>query len=169
MVSIMKVTRFKFWYQAETRATLTPKYPRLPRSIYVQRVETVTQSGPWNSLGIWAHAEDGGCETVRPMKQSRYSWLYGGYVFPVVKNLKIWPWRLRSIAPPPPPPPPPKKKKKKKKPGILTKVFGTSGPNLVILAWMGGELWCGQAQNGVNLDFQVKFDLEGQGRSVHKK
>ena len=33
---------------------------------------------------------------------------------------------------------------------------------------MGGELWCGQAQNGVNWDFQVKFDLEGQGRSVHK-
>ena len=40
--------------------------------------------------------------------------------------------------------------------GILTKVFCTSGPNLVILAWMGGELWCEQAQNGVNLDFQVK-------------
>ena len=33
---------------------------------------------------------------------------------------------------------------------------------------MGGELWCGLAQNGVNLDFQVKFDLEGQCRSVHK-
>ena len=33
---------------------------------------------------------------------------------------------------------------------------------------MGGELWCGQAQHLVNLDFQVKFDLEGQGRSVHK-
>ena len=33
---------------------------------------------------------------------------------------------------------------------------------------MGGELWCGQVQNGVNLDFQVKFDLEGHGRSVHK-
>ena len=31
---------------------------------------------------------------------------------------------------------------------------------------MGGELWCGQAQNGVNLDFQVKFDPEG--RSVDK-
>ena len=41
--------------------------------------------------------------------------------------------------------------------GILTKVFRTSGPNLVILAWMGGELWRGQAQNGVNLDFQVKI------------
>ena len=34
---------------------------------------------------------------------------------------------------------------------------------------MDGELWCGQAQNGVNLDFQVKFDLEGQGRSVHNR
>ena len=33
---------------------------------------------------------------------------------------------------------------------------------------MGGELWCEQAQNGVNLDFQVKFDLESQGWSVHK-
>ena len=37
--------------------------------------------------------------------------------------------------------------------GILTKVFCTSGPNLVILAWMGDELWWGQAQNGVNFDF----------------
>ena len=107
-------------------------------------------------------------------------WLYGGYVFPVVKNLKIWLFKsyltlkvkINCPPPPPPPPPPPKKKKKKKRKketGILTKVFGTSGPNLVILAWMGGELWCGQAQNGINLDFQVKFDLEGQGRSVHKK
>ena len=33
---------------------------------------------------------------------------------------------------------------------------------------MGGELWCGQAQNGVIFDFQVKFGHEGQGRSVHK-
>ena len=99
------------------------------------------------------------------MKQSRYSWLSGGYMvvmyFQLWKTWKfdflshIWPWMLRSIAP--------------QTTGILTKVFCTSGPNLVILAWMGGELWCGQAQNGVNLDFQVKFDLEGQGRSVHKK
>ena len=37
-------------------------------------------------------------------------------------------------------------------------------PNLVVLAYMGGELWHGQAQNGVNLAFQVKFDLEGQGQ-----
>ena len=47
--------------------------------------------------------------------------------------------------------------------GILTKVFSTSGPNLVPLAWTGEELLCEQAQNGVNFDFEVKFDLEGQG------
>ena len=45
--------------------------------------------------------------------------------------------------------------------GILTKLFCTSGPNLVVLAWMGNELWCGQAQNGLNADFEVKFELEG--------
>ena len=27
---------------------------------------------------------------------------------------------------------------------------------------MGNELWSGQAQNGVNSYFKVKFDLEGQ-------
>ena len=32
------------------------------------------------------------------------------------------------------------------------------GPNLVILAWTADELWCGQAQNGVKFDFQVKID-----------
>ena len=37
-------------FQQERR--LTPKYPRLPRSVYVQRVETVKQPGLWNSLGI---------------------------------------------------------------------------------------------------------------------
>ena len=31
--------------------------------------------------------------------------------------------------------------------GILTKVFYTYGPNLVILAWMGDELSCGQASD----------------------
>ena len=45
--------------------------------------------------------------------------------------------------------------------GILTKVFCTSGPNFVVLAWTGDELSLGQAQNGVNFDFEVKFDLEG--------
>ena len=52
--------------------------------------------------------------------------------------------------------------------GILTKVFSTSGPNLVALAWTGDELSRGQAQNGVNFDLEVKFDLEGQGQSPPK-
>ena len=52
--------------------------------------------------------------------------------------------------------------------GILTQVFCTFGPNLVILAWRGDELSCRQAQNGVTFDFEVKFDLEGQGQSPPK-
>ena len=52
--------------------------------------------------------------------------------------------------------------------GILTKVFCTSGPNFVVLASTGDELSRGQAQNGVNFDFEVKFDLEGQGQSPPK-
>ena len=52
--------------------------------------------------------------------------------------------------------------------GILTKVLSTSGPNLVALAWTGDELSRRQAQNGVNFDFEVKFDLEGQGQSPPK-
>ena len=52
--------------------------------------------------------------------------------------------------------------------GILTQVFCTFGPNLVILAWTGDELSCRQGQNGVTFDFEVKFDLEGQGQSPSK-
>ena len=64
---------------------------------------------------------------------------------------QIWPWRSRSIA-------------TQNTIGTFTKLFSTSGPNLVILAWMGSELWSGQAQNWVNSDFEVKFELEGQGQ-----
>ena len=38
----------------------------------------------------------------------------------------------------------------------------------MILSWTGDELSHGQAQNGVNFDFEVKFDLEGQGQSPPK-
>ena len=48
---------------------------------------------------------------------------------------------------------------------ILTQVFCTFGPNLVVLAGTGEELSCRQAQNWVTFDFEVKFDLEGQGQS----
>ena len=53
--------------------------------------------------------------------------------------------------------------------GILTKVFCTPGSNLVVLAWTGDELSCGQALKGVNFDFEVKFDLEGQGQTPPKQ
>ena len=58
--------------------------------------------------------------------------------------------------------------KNKKKVGNLTKVFCTSGPNSAVLARTGDELSHGQAQNGVNFDFEVKFDREGQGQSPLK-
>ena len=50
--------------------------------------------------------------------------------------------------------------------GMLSKVFCTSGPNLVVLAWTGDELSRIKTQNGVNFEF--KFDLEGWGQSPPK-
>ena len=52
--------------------------------------------------------------------------------------------------------------------GILTVQRCIFGLNLGILARTADELWCGQAQNEVKFDFQVKFDLEIQGRSSPK-
>ena len=52
--------------------------------------------------------------------------------------------------------------------GILTQVFCTFGPNLVVLAWIGDELSCRQAQNGVTFDFEVKFYFESQSQSHPK-
>ena len=40
---------------------------------------------------------------------------------------------------------------------------------MVVLARMGDELLHGQAQNGVNFDFEVKFDLESHGQSLPKR
>ena len=52
--------------------------------------------------------------------------------------------------------------------GILTELRCIFGQNLKILTSTGGEWSCGQAQNSVNFDFQVKFDFEGQGQSTPK-
>ena len=41
-------------------------------------------------------------------------------------------------------------------------------PNLEIVTSIGGELWHGEGQNGVNFDFEIKYDLEGQGQSPPK-
>ena len=51
---------------------------------------------------------------------------------------------------------------------ILTELRCIIGQNLEILTSTGGEWSCGQAQICVNFDFQVKFDLEGQGQSTPK-
>ena len=40
--------------------------------------------------------------------------------------------------------------------------------NLEIITSIGGELWYGQAQNGVNFDYGVQFDLEGHDQLSHK-
>ena len=52
--------------------------------------------------------------------------------------------------------------------GILTELWCNTGQNLEILTSTGGGWSRGQAQNCVNFDFQVKFDLEGQGQSTLK-
>ena len=52
--------------------------------------------------------------------------------------------------------------------GIWTVLRCIFVPNLEIVTSIGGELWHAQAQNGVNFDFGVQFDLEGQGQSPPK-
>ena len=52
--------------------------------------------------------------------------------------------------------------------GIWTVLRCIFVPNLEIVTSIGGELWHREAQNGVNFDFEVKFDLEGQGQSLPK-
>ena len=49
--------------------------------------------------------------------------------------------------------------------GIWTVLRCIFVPNLEIVTSIGGELWHAKNQNGVNFDFGVQFDLEGQGQS----
>ena len=52
--------------------------------------------------------------------------------------------------------------------GIWTVLRCIFVPNLEIVTSIDGELWHAQAQNVVNFDFGVQFDLEGHGQSPHK-
>ena len=52
--------------------------------------------------------------------------------------------------------------------GIWTVLRCIFVPNLEIVSSIGVELWHGQAQNGVNFDFGVQFDLQGHNQSSHK-
>ena len=84
-------------------------------------------------------------------------WSYGGYEFPDVVNQTIWHFKGNLTFKV-------KVNRQSYTPVILPKVVCTCGPNLVILAWMGDELWCGQAQDEVNVDFWGEFEFEVQGR-----
>ena len=87
-------------------------------------METMKQSGPWSSLG-----SDGSLVPVV---------LCGGYVFPAAGLNEILTFKVRFDLEG-------QGQLFLKTIGILTKVLCTSGPNLLILAWMADELWCGQA------------------------
>ena len=53
--------------------------------------------------------------------------------------------------------------------GIWTVLRCIFVPNMEIVTSIGGELWHGQAQNGVNFDFGVQFDLiKCHDQSSHK-
>ena len=52
--------------------------------------------------------------------------------------------------------------------GIWTVLRCIFVPNLENVTSIGGELWHEQAQNGVNFDFGVQFDLEGHDQPSHK-
>ena len=80
-------------------------------------------------------------------------WLNGGYVFQVVVKPEILTFEVKFHLEG-------QGQSPSKSIGISTNVFLTSGPNLVILAWMGDELWCRQAQNEVNLDFHLNLTLK---------
>ena len=71
-------------------------------------------------------------------------WLYGGYVFPVVVKQDNLTFLVKFEG---------QGQLSCKTTEISTKVFSNVGPNLVLLGWMGDELCCGQAQNGVFIDF----------------
>ena len=51
--------------------------------------------------------------------------------------------------------------------GIWTVLRCIFVPNLEIVTSIGGELWHAQAQNWVNFDFGVQFDLEGHDPSLN--
>ena len=106
----------------------------------MQRMEAVKQLGTWNSLGTHG--------SLVVMWWSCISSRVKPEKFDFLSN--IWPWRSRSIA---------SQNNRDLNQDILHLWSKFGGPSL------NG---CGQAQNEVNLDFHVKFDLEGQGWSVHK-
>ena len=106
-------------------------------------METMKQSGLRSSLGTHGSLVVIWCLCISSSGEARkFDFLS-----------QIWPWRSRSIAP---------QNNRDHNQRILHLWSKFGDPSLK--AWMGDELWCRQALNGVNFDFHLKFDLEGQGR-----
>ena len=123
-----------------------PKYPWLPRSVYAKCWD-------WNSRDCKNSllcAEDWDHERVGPVKQSRYSWLPGGYMvviyFQYLWNQKIWyfsqiwPCRSMSIA---------TQNNSDLNQGVLRLWSKFQDSSF----WKGYELWCRQAKNWVKFEF----------------
>ena len=98
-------------------------------------METMKQSGLWSSLGTHG--------SVVVM------WWLCISCCGETGTFNILSWQSRSIAP---------QNNKDLNQGILQ-----LGPNLVILAWTG-DVYVGSKLKMGKLGFEVKFDLEGQGR-----
>ena len=119
-------------------------YPWLLRSVYVQRVETLKQSGLWSSLGITLQNNRILTKLFCTSGPNLVILAWTDDELSHQKNSsshlgKIWFWSwiwldgqerlpLKTI-------------------GTLTKVFCAFGPNLVILVWTGCELSRGRGCN----------------------
>ena len=66
----MKVKKICTWLQLKQERRQASKYHQMPKSVYVQRFETVNQSGSLNGLDKQVPAEDEASETVGTVKWS---------------------------------------------------------------------------------------------------
>ena len=89
-------------------------------------METLKQSGPWNSLGTHGSLVVIGWLCISSSGEARKFYILS----------QIWIWRSMSIAP---------QNNRDLNQGILHLWSKIGDPSL-----KGDELWCGQAQNGVN-------------------
>ena len=79
------------------------KYPRLPRSVHVQSVETVKPSRYMSTCRGWRPWNSQACEAVYVLMALVVAWWLCNSSSGETRKFdflgKIWPWRSRSIAP----------------------------------------------------------------------
>ena len=106
---------------------------------YMQRMETVKQSGLWSSLGTHVSLVVMYWLCISCSNEIR------NFDLDLEGQVQS-PWQTI---------------------GTLSKMFCSSGSNLVILAWMSEKKWHGQ--KGVNFEFGVKSKLEGHNQLPPKQ